>query len=132
MAYVFRPKRLAREARHVVARQLEGVLAALESRPIKTAAIHDARTRIKKVRALIKLLGAGLGRHYESENRRLREAGRRLARLRDTDAIPLALAALRQRHPGMRPSDIHATTRGLVIERRLAWARVLPVVAVAT
>jgi CHAD domain-containing protein len=131
MAYVLRHKRLGAEVRHVIDRQLEGALTALRTRPADAAPVHDARKRIKKVRAVVKLLREGLGRHYRLENDCLREAGRRLARLRDTDAIPAALAALRKKHAAITASDVHAIAHGLTLERRQAWADVGSVVVQA-
>src|ERR1051325_10156185 len=62
--------------------------------------IHEARKRIKKVRALLRLAQDDLGGSYRSASRRLREAGRNLLPGRDAGALITAfdrLAARKQK-----------------------------------
>ncbi|MBI4878843.1 MAG: CHAD domain-containing protein, partial [Planctomycetes bacterium] len=58
------------------------------------AAIHEARKCCKKVRALLRLLRPELGPLYRRENTTFRDLARRLAPVRDADALHEALAAL--------------------------------------
>ena len=53
--------------------------------PPADQAIHDARKRIKKARAGLRLLRAGMSaREYRRENESLRDAGRLLSPVRDS------------------------------------------------
>jgi CHAD domain-containing protein len=49
--------------------------------------IHNARKRFKESRAALRLIRFSLGDHFEIENAWFRDAGRRLAALRDADAV---------------------------------------------
>jgi len=58
-------------------------------------AIHDARIHIKKLRAIIRLVRSEIGEGvYLQENRRYRDAGRRLSAVRDPAALVEALDKL--------------------------------------
>lgn len=50
-------------------------------------AVHEARKCIKKVRALLRLVTPGISGLVALENRRLRDAGRRISGLRDAGAL---------------------------------------------
>src|SRR5215471_16704335 len=51
-------------------------------------AIHDARVRFKKIRAVLRLARGGIDEDiYQKENARYRDAGRRLSTVRDTAAM---------------------------------------------
>ncbi|MGF1676361.1 MAG: CHAD domain-containing protein [Rivularia sp. (in: cyanobacteria)] len=54
----------------------------------RTEAIHDVRKRIKKIRAVIRLVRDELGQEvYHKENNCFRDAGRRLSRVRDAQVL---------------------------------------------
>jgi len=56
MAFVLRPERkIHRELRRLVKRQIQQARAALDGEPTDTA-VHEARKRIKKARAILRLL----------------------------------------------------------------------------
>ena len=51
-------------------------------------AIHDVRKRIKKIRAVIRLVRDDLGKEiYQQENHCFRDAGRRLSEVRDAQVL---------------------------------------------
>lgn len=87
MAYrLKRDEALPAGLRRVVAEQLEGAVAALrgESDLPREQAVHDARKRLKKARAVLRLARGELGRKaYRRENTCLRDAARELAGARD-------------------------------------------------
>ena len=105
------PYRLARGEppgpglRRIAREQLAAATEVLEScRPDPQEAVHDARKRLKKVRAILRL---GRGRldpsFYEAQNSRLRDIGRTLAPLRDAHVRHTGLLGLVDRH-----RDLHA------------------------
>jgi CHAD domain-containing protein len=77
-------------------RALDELAAAREGE--SAAAIHGARKELKKLRAVARLVRNELGsRRFKAENRRYRDAGRRLSRSRDAEVKLETLAALRSR-----------------------------------
>jgi CHAD domain-containing protein len=70
------------------------------------AAIHDARKDLKKLRAVVRLVRDELGENlFKVENRRYRDAGRKLSRSRDAEVKLEILAALRDRFAEDLPGD---------------------------
>jgi CHAD domain-containing protein len=67
--------------------------------PAGQEAIHEARTSIKKVRALLRLIEADDGRGLKRAGRRLQKVNRTLSNLRDADAMLETLGELRSRNP---------------------------------
>jgi CHAD domain-containing protein len=82
--------RIARE-------QVDAALEQLEERPDGLdEAIHDARKRFKKIRAVLRLVRYEVGEEfYKQENRRYRNAGRLLSDLRDSAVKVETLRSLR-------------------------------------
>jgi CHAD domain-containing protein len=79
-----------RGVRRILDRQIEASLEALErgDQPLGDEAVHDARKRIKKARASLRLLRNALGdRIYDDENAALRDAGRPLTEVRDARVL---------------------------------------------
>jgi CHAD domain-containing protein len=69
------------------------------------SAIHDARKDLKKLRSLLRLVRADIGkRQYRAENSRYRDAARLLAVARDAEVKLETLAALRERYPDEAPA----------------------------
>jgi CHAD domain-containing protein len=65
-------------------------------------AIHGARKDLKKLRGLLRLVRAELGKKtFEAENRRYRDAGRLLSGSRDAEVKLETLLALRHRFDGL-------------------------------
>lgn len=95
--------------------------------------IHQARTRCKKIRALLRLIRPHDEKFYRRENARFRDLARPLSFLRDTDVMLESLdRLLQQKKPGPVRRDFSAVRRALragrekllaeagEIERRLA------------
>jgi CHAD domain-containing protein len=86
-------KRLARK-------QIEGAVEGLTKRSGRQQeeAVHDARKRFKKVRALLRLVRPELGEKvYQRENVRFRDAARPLSEVRDARVLVEALDGLAER-----------------------------------
>lgn len=66
--------------KRVADEQISGAIDDLEERNI-----YEVRRRIKKLRAILRLLKPDLGPLYPEENRRLRDVGRRFSSMRDLD-----------------------------------------------
>jgi CHAD domain-containing protein len=97
--------------------QLEGAVDALERKieehPGK--AIHDARKRLKKTRALIRLARPVLGRKVaRRENAALRTAAATLSAARDADVMVQTVEALGDRYSGQLPSTAFDAIRAAV------------------
>ena len=86
------------ELRRIACAQIDKATAELsEAGSDRDEAIHDARKRLKKLRGLVRLAGAGAKPFVRSENRRWRDAGRALSALRDRAALVEAADALEAR-----------------------------------
>ncbi len=90
---------IANRLSRLVDKQLRAALVELTRARPSGVALHQARTRVKKVRAVLRLLKSGLGSTYRTLNERLRSAAHLLSELRDVDAAVETLHALRARYP---------------------------------
>jgi hypothetical protein len=102
-------RRLARKALQSARQELG------RSTPPGDAAVHDARTAIKKARAIANLIADDDGGGLDGGPKRLRKISRTLSRLRDTDAMLDTVKKLKRRDPAIM-SD-HAFAR---LKRKLA------------
>ena len=101
--------------------QLESAAASLEGGGKRDAAIHDARKRVKKTRALLRLVKEELGEVFDNENRRLRQAGRDLSEFRDAVAIIDTLDDLREKYrKDLGRHDLVSVRRGLLLHKTRA------------
>ncbi len=81
----------------IVEKRTQKVVAHLGRSDELSEAIHDARRELKKIRATWRLLRDAIGKKaYKRKNRFYRDIARRLAPLRDADAVLEALAKLRE------------------------------------
>jgi CHAD domain-containing protein len=89
MAYRLRPARpFTQELRSVATSQLQKAIALLEEQPDGPhEAIHDARKKFKRVRALYRLVGSNAKLFRKTENARIRDMARSLAVVRDAAAL---------------------------------------------
>jgi CHAD domain-containing protein len=90
MADPLRPEQAGtRGVQRLLRKQVGKALAALAGeRPLTDEAVHDARKRLKKARALLRLLGEALGsRLCQRENACLRDAARPLTEVRDIKVL---------------------------------------------
>jgi CHAD domain-containing protein len=125
MAFALTPgHRVAKELRRLTRTGLRRAIDEIDRKRPAEAAVHEARKRVKKVRAILRLLRPALGRHYAQENDRLRAAARQLSSLRDADAVLKTFAALGGRHATLMAPTLQAQVqRGLQHHRRAAWRR---------
>ncbi|MDQ3396995.1 MAG: CHAD domain-containing protein [Deinococcota bacterium] len=100
-------------------------------------AVHDARKRLKELRALLRLVRGSLGKaNYKRENRCFRDAGRRLAAARDAQVLRSTFDALRKQAEGIpgealeRISATLAARHGAALDED-AVAEVVPVLKAA-
>lgn len=81
------PDGVRRVAREQLDRAIEGLTTA-QHEDDRAAAVHDARKRLKKLRALVRIIRPALGKkRARAENRHLRDTGRLLSAARDADAL---------------------------------------------
>jgi hypothetical protein len=116
-------ERPARGLRRMALGQLDFAIEQLEGDPdgvLAENAVHETRKSLKRLRALIRLLGGELGEGVAAhENAVLRDAGRRLAGTRDAEVLVDTLDGLVLDHPGKladRPG-VGALRSRLVAER---------------
>src|SRR5271157_5353894 len=89
MAYVLMAgESTAAGIKRVIEEELEAAAAQLCRKSIarRDEAIHEARKSVKKIRAALRLVEDDLPVLFNRENRRLRDAGRKLATFRDAAA----------------------------------------------
>ena len=98
--------------------QLDAAAESLEREEDPVEAIHDARKRIKKTRALLRLARPGLSRkRYRRRNRALRDTGRAMSGTRDADVLVETVDDLAERYAGRQPKTFFTRIRkGLVTE----------------
>lgn len=91
---------VARGVKRIAAEQLDCVIEVL-SPPFQDhgVAVHDARKSMKKLRAILRLVGDEIGREeYAEHNRLFRDAARRLSDIRDAAVLPETLRNLREKN----------------------------------
>jgi hypothetical protein len=122
------------EMRRIAGRQLQAALTEMRrvggSKSDRT--VHEARRRVKKVRALIRLVQPDLGEGYRTTNRRLRIVVRLLGPIADGESVIDTLSDLARRYDGRMSSESVASIRGGLVrrerrvDRKAAIDRVLP------
>lgn len=119
MAFALKPdRRIERQLRRIAGKQLERAREGLAGEPSHTA-IHDARKRVKKVRAILRLVEKEKRpRPRRKAEKRLRRVAHALSRFRDADAIIETFDTLRKRYPRRLPEHTYA-----IIHRHLAGAK---------
>jgi CHAD domain-containing protein len=101
MAYHLSRRRSVRRAlERIVKNQLRAAAGKLEHAGSKTRdeAVHDARKRIKKIRAALLLVRKQLDAEYDKQDEQLGKAGHQLAIERDADAMVETFDQLRARY----------------------------------
>ena len=110
------------EYRRVVGEQFEGAIGGLTAATADTmaAAVHDARKRCKRLRAVFRLVGPAMGaRRYRSLDTSVRDAARELSTTRDAAALLDAFDALLAAH-GANPGEESLRVARDGFETRLA------------
>jgi hypothetical protein len=110
---------VSQEIRRIVLRQFE--LAAGEltdiGNPDSDAAIHKARRRVKKIRAVIRLVRPGLGGTFQRLNKRLRQTIHLLAPIADGQGVVHALDQMADKYRADFSPPVFATIRAGLVER---------------
>jgi CHAD domain-containing protein len=88
---------VARGLERIVRKELSAAIDQLAGMDVSEEAIHEARKSVKKVRAVLQLVGTELG--ADRGLKQLRRAGRLLAPLRDADALVTTARELCARQP---------------------------------
>lgn len=95
MAYHFKPARpLTENVRHIADDQIGEALASLSGTGALEPRVHDLRKRMKKLRALARLVRPGLGKHYKAENAEFRDIARLFSGIRDSQVLTQTLEDL--------------------------------------
>ena len=121
MAYRFKARESIPDGVARIARaQLDGALATLAA-PTRgrEEQVHDVRKRIKKVRALLRLVESELAGDFAVENARLRAISQVLAPYRDAAAIVVTFDQLREQYHGP-AAGITAIREELLLEKKRA------------
>jgi hypothetical protein len=115
MTYRFKlSEPIAKSVRRVGLEQIEIVEAKLAGDHDVTAAVHDARRSLKRIRALLRLIRPGLDEAlYRREAERLSGTGRLLSTARDLDVMRQTLDKLELR-PGALPNGATERLRTLL------------------
>jgi hypothetical protein len=110
---------LANEVRRIARRQIELALAGLKAvgDPTSNGALHDTRRHVKKIRALLRLVGPSLSRRARASNRHLRSVNRQLAPIADGQAVVATLSLVAERYDRELPEEITAAIRRALIHR---------------
>jgi hypothetical protein len=119
MAYRLKPGRpIDSEARRIGEKQLERALGAMQRIGTRHAdkCTHRARRRIKKIRALIRLLEPSLVHSCDSTDRRLRTVNRLLAPIADGEAVVDTIARIGSRYRDRFPRRTFNTVRAGLVE----------------
>ena len=105
------------EVRRIVLRQLEVAISELHTvgDPESDEAVHDARRRVKKIRAIIRLVRPVLDRTYRVVDHDLREVSKMLAPVADGQGVIETLNAIATRyHKALPERTIGAARAGLI------------------
>ena len=108
--------------RRLAAKQIRAAIDELRSVPPRDEAIHEARKRVKKARAILQLVEADGGKRLRKCRKRLRTVNRALTPLRDADASLEILDRLRSKHPRLFSEHTFARIKRELAERKRAAA----------
>ncbi len=124
MAYRIRPDRpFTKELRKTAAGELERAIAFITEQPEGLhEAIHQARRKLKRVRALYRLVAADAKDFQKQENARLRETAHALSLVRDATALIEAAAYLEDHALNAEEREALAHARTALTARRDAMA----------
>jgi hypothetical protein len=122
VAYEFKGRKaVATQLARVVAREFDKALEEVGGSQTadRTEAVHEARKRVKKIRAVVRLFQRDLGKDYRIRNRQLRTIAHQLSSLRDVDATVEMMESVRDRYPRLvTPPIFAAVQRGLLARKR--------------
>ncbi|WP_423823061.1 CHAD domain-containing protein [Salinisphaera sp. SPP-AMP-43] len=121
MAYWLHPdKSIPSDMRRIIREQVHSACQDLDQ-PDRVEAIHEARKRLKKIRAALRLVRPAIGEAYARENHRFRDMARPLAGTRDDHVLVETFDKLldarsadidRRRYVGLRPKLVARREQG--------------------
>jgi CHAD domain-containing protein len=115
MAYRLSLEGIPDSLRRVGRDQLDAAAAGLDRPDDPVEAVHDARKRLKKSRALLRLARPALRRReFRTANRALRDQARALSAARDADVLGQTVDALAERFAGRLPKARFDAVRAAV------------------
>ena len=126
MSYRLEPDEpLAAGLKRIVHEQIDAAVHSLENTGDDPgAAIHDARKRFKKIRAVMRLVRDEVGKAvYRQENACYRDAGRALSAVRDSHVKVATLDALLHRYDDYLDDDVFQETRRRLLDAHHALSR---------
>lgn len=111
--------------RRVASEQAAAAVAGLRGRTADTwdEAVHDARKRCKKIRAVARLGRDVLGGAFPDINATFRDAARRLSAVRDAQVLVETVEGLADAYGDGAPADALATVRESLADHHLALRR---------
>ncbi|UAW97237.1 CHAD domain-containing protein [Halopseudomonas nanhaiensis] len=123
MSYHLRPDRKApREILRVVSKRLGKARSALTApKGERARGVHQARKRFKEMRAVLRLVRKPLGKDFDRENQRIRDAARLLSSSRDVTAIVESWDAL-----AATDTDLFQQAQLRAVRKRLASRKPSP------
>lgn len=124
MSYAFRKRESVPDGlRRIAQEQLNVAIGELhDERLDRDVAVHQARKRIKKTRAILRLARAELGAAFNVENRILRDAGQALSTARDAVVLLETFERVRLRVPQSANAEALDRTRVALESRRTTVA----------
>lgn len=110
---------VSNEIRRIVLQQLDAAAAEMTSigDPESDEAIHDARRRVKKIRAVIRLVRPVLDKTHRAIDARLRDVSRLLAPVADGQGVLDTLNQIAHRYRKSLPPNTVTSIRGELVER---------------
>jgi CHAD domain-containing protein len=125
MAFRLKPKRsVNQQLARIVRKELQRAADEMNVARRQADAVYDARKRVKKIRAILRLLRSSLGSAYPTCNKQLRTVAHQLSAPRDADAAVEILRAIHNRYPRLITAAIFkAIRRGLAPKQRGAASR---------
>src|ERR1700740_3584946 len=110
---------MSTEVRRIVLKELDIASSELHSvgDPESDEAIHDARRRLKKIRAVIRLVRPVMDSSYRAVDSDLRRVTHMLAPIADGQGVIVTLDELARHYRNVLPRKIVASIRSRLIER---------------
>src|SRR5688572_28244384 len=105
------------ELRRVVRKEIGKAAGEMRAPDRQARAVHEARKRLKKIRATLRLVREELGGTvYRKESRALRNAAQSLSRERDFQVQLQALQKLRRHFPRRQATPVFAVSRAVILQ----------------
>ena len=121
MGYVFKQEQsIAQNINRILSEEVGAAINALENSGESTAdAIHGVRKRIKKIRALFRLVQSELRRQdFKRENTYYRLIGHQLSHLRDATVMINTAEKLREAYPDQISPEVFAIIRKALVQQQ--------------